>query len=135
MMVDVKPAGDSWYKRAIIDQVHVRTFFDSNRDGAGDFQGLDQKMDYLQELGINAVWLMPLSTDVSGCGSIEFLYPANHRILAYLRQLRAETILAVNNLSNAAQAVELDLRRCKGNILIEMFGKNIFPRVGKHRIC
>jgi maltose alpha-D-glucosyltransferase/alpha-amylase len=71
------------------------------------------------------------STDVFGCGSIEFLYPANHRILAYVRQLGAETILVVNNLSNAAQAVELDLRRYKGNILIEMFGKNIFPRVGE----
>jgi len=70
------------------------------------------------------------STDVFGCGSIEFLYPANHRILAYVRQLGTETILVVNNLSSAAQAVELDLRRYKGNILIEMFGKNIFPRVG-----
>ena len=66
-----------------------------------------------------------------GRGSIEFLYPANHRILAYLRQLGNETILVVNNLSNAAQAVELDLRRYKGNILIEMFGNNLFPRVGE----
>jgi len=59
MTVDVKPADHSWYKRAIIYQVHVRTFLDSNGDGIGDFQGLDQKMDYLQELGVNAVWLMP----------------------------------------------------------------------------
>jgi maltose alpha-D-glucosyltransferase/alpha-amylase len=66
-----------------------------------------------------------------GSGSIEFLYPANHRILAYVRRLGDETILVVNNLSNAAQAVELDLRNYKGNILIEMFGKNIFPRVGE----
>ncbi|HLW89446.1 MAG TPA: maltose alpha-D-glucosyltransferase [Terriglobales bacterium] len=70
------------------------------------------------------------TTNVFGIGSIEFLYPANHRILAYVRQLDNETILVVNNLSNAAQAVELDLRRHKGNILIEMFGKNMFPRVG-----
>jgi maltose alpha-D-glucosyltransferase/alpha-amylase len=70
------------------------------------------------------------TTSVFGAGSIEFLYPANHRILAYVRHLENETILVVNNLSNAAQAVELDLRRYKGNILIEMFGKNIFPRVG-----
>jgi len=70
------------------------------------------------------------TTSVFGAGSIEFLYPANHRILAYVRQLENETILVVNNLSNAAQAVELDLRRHKGNILIEMFGRNIFPRVG-----
>ena len=48
-----------WYKDAIIYQVHVRTFHDSNGDGIGDFQGLEQKLDYLQELGINAIWLMP----------------------------------------------------------------------------
>ena len=70
------------------------------------------------------------STPVFGAGSIEFLFPANHRVLAYVRQLGKETILVVNNLSSAAQAVELDLRRHKGNILIEMFGRNIFPRVG-----
>ena len=70
------------------------------------------------------------SNPVFGAGSIEFLYPANHRILAYVRQLGKETILVVNNLSSAAQAVELDLRRYKGNILIEMFGRNIFPRIG-----
>ncbi len=49
------------------------------------------------------------STPVFGRGSIEFLYPANHRILAYVRQLEKESILVVNNLSNSAQAVELDL--------------------------
>src|SRR5260370_34212571 len=62
------------------------------------------------------------STAVFGRGAIEFLYPANHRILAYLRRLGKEVALVVNNLSNTAQAVELDLRRHTGNILIEMFG-------------
>ncbi len=71
------------------------------------------------------------STAVFGRGSIEFLHPANHRILAYVRRLGNESVLVVNNLSGAAQAVELDLRRYKGNIPIEMFGKNIFPRVGE----
>jgi maltose alpha-D-glucosyltransferase / alpha-amylase len=70
------------------------------------------------------------STQVFGSGSIEFLYPANHRVLGYIRQLARETVLVVNNLSSSAQAVELDLRRYKGNILIEMFGRNIFPRIG-----
>ncbi len=70
------------------------------------------------------------STGAFGRGSIEFLYPANHRILAYLRRFGKEAVLIVNNLSSTAQAVELDLRRYKGNILIEMFGNNIFPRVG-----
>jgi maltose alpha-D-glucosyltransferase/alpha-amylase len=70
------------------------------------------------------------STQVFGRGSIEFLHPANHRVLAYVRQLKSETVLVVNNLSSSAQAVELDLRRYKGNILVEMFGRNIFPRIG-----
>jgi maltose alpha-D-glucosyltransferase / alpha-amylase len=70
------------------------------------------------------------SSPVFGRGAIEFLYPANHRVLAYVRRWGKETILAVNNLSSSAQAVELDLRAYKGNILIEMFGRNIFPRIG-----
>ena len=48
-----------WYKDAIIYQVHVRAFRDSNGDGIGDFRGLAEKLDYLQELGVNAIWLMP----------------------------------------------------------------------------
>jgi maltose alpha-D-glucosyltransferase/alpha-amylase len=71
------------------------------------------------------------SNAVFGRGSIEFLYPANHRVLAYVRKLGNDTILAVNNLSSSAQAVELDLKAYRGNILIEMFGRNIFPRVGE----
>ena len=71
------------------------------------------------------------STPIFGRGNIEFLYPDNHRVLAFVRQLGEETILAVNNLSASAQAVELDLRRFKGNILVEMFGRNIFPRIGE----
>jgi len=69
------------------------------------------------------------STPVFGRGSMEYLHPANHRVLAYLRQLNKETVLVVNNLSSSAQSVELDLQPYKGNILIEMFGRNIFPRV------
>jgi maltose alpha-D-glucosyltransferase/alpha-amylase len=71
------------------------------------------------------------STAVFGRGSIEFLYPANHRILAYVRRLDKEAVLVVNNLSSSAQAVELDLRGYKGSIPIEMFGRNMFPRVGE----
>ena len=70
------------------------------------------------------------STPVFGSGSMEFLYPANYRVLAYVRELQNETILVVNNLSSSAQAVELDLSKYKGRIPIEMFGKNLFPRIG-----
>ena len=48
-----------WYKDAVIYELHVRAFFDSNDDGIGDFPGLTQKLDYLQELGVTALWLLP----------------------------------------------------------------------------
>ncbi|MGA7189308.1 MAG: alpha-amylase family glycosyl hydrolase, partial [Candidatus Acidiferrales bacterium] len=48
-----------WYKDAVIYQVHVRTFSDSNGDGIGDFAGLTQRLDYLQQLGVTALWLLP----------------------------------------------------------------------------
>ncbi len=70
------------------------------------------------------------SNRVFGRGSLEILQPANHRVLAYVRELGNERVLAVNNLSSSAQAVELDLKRYKGYILVEMFGRNIFPRIG-----
>ena len=52
-------ANPLWYKDAIIYELHVRAFSDSNGDGIGDFAGLIQKLDYLQDLGITAIWLLP----------------------------------------------------------------------------
>ena len=63
-------------------------------------------------------------------GTMEFLRPSNHRVLAYIRELGNEKILVVNNLASSAQAVELDVQRYKGYIPIEMFGRNLFPRFG-----
>ncbi|HNV31106.1 MAG TPA: maltose alpha-D-glucosyltransferase, partial [Cyclobacteriaceae bacterium] len=48
-----------WFKDAIIYEVSVRAFYDSNGDGIGDFQGLIHKLDYLEDLGINTIWLLP----------------------------------------------------------------------------
>ena len=48
-----------WYKDAIIYQLHVKSFFDSNNDGVGDFPGLLSKLDYIAELGVDAIWLLP----------------------------------------------------------------------------
>jgi maltose alpha-D-glucosyltransferase/alpha-amylase len=48
-----------WYQNAVIYQVHVKSFFDSDGDGIGDFQGLTNKLDYLQDLGVTALWVMP----------------------------------------------------------------------------
>src|SRR5690606_21640664 len=48
-----------WYKDAVIYQLHVKSFFDSNNDGIGDFPGLIAKLDYIQALGVNTIWLLP----------------------------------------------------------------------------
>ncbi|MGY2052805.1 maltose alpha-D-glucosyltransferase [Methylobacterium sp. JK268] len=48
-----------WYRDAIIYQVHVKSFFDANNDGIGDFDGLTAKLDYIRDLGVTAIWLMP----------------------------------------------------------------------------
>ena len=56
-----KPSSDNplWYKDAIIYEARVRSFFDSNNDGVGDFRGLSAKLDYLQDLGVTAIWMLP----------------------------------------------------------------------------
>ena len=48
-----------WFKDAIIYELHVRAFMDGNNDGIGDFPGLMQKLDYLQDLGVTCLWLLP----------------------------------------------------------------------------
>ena len=49
-----------WYKNAVFYQVYVRAFFDSNADGHGDLRGVSLKLDYLQDLGVDCLWLMPI---------------------------------------------------------------------------
>ncbi|HEY8506446.1 MAG TPA: maltose alpha-D-glucosyltransferase, partial [Gemmataceae bacterium] len=58
---DVTPLEDDplWYKDAIIYELHVKSFYDSTGSGNGDFRGLTEKLDYLQDLGITAIWLLP----------------------------------------------------------------------------
>jgi len=55
-IVDADPL---WYKDAIIYQLHIKSFFDANNDGIGDFTGLIARLDYIAELGVNTIWLLP----------------------------------------------------------------------------
>lgn len=48
-----------WYRDAVIYQLNVKAFFDTNDDGVGDFKGVTAKLDYVKELGVNTIWLMP----------------------------------------------------------------------------
>src|SRR3954447_1889387 len=68
--VDAKPSrgqcptmmsgAQDWYKDAIFYEVPVRSFYDSNGDGIGDFPGLTEKLDYVQQLGADCIWLLPM---------------------------------------------------------------------------
>jgi maltose alpha-D-glucosyltransferase/alpha-amylase len=57
--VGLKSDDPLWYKDAVVYQVNVKSFFDSNDDGIGDFKGLTSKLDYIKSLGVNTIWLMP----------------------------------------------------------------------------
>ncbi|OYV66272.1 MAG: hypothetical protein B7X09_04060, partial [Acidiphilium sp. 21-66-27] len=56
---EAQASDPQWFKDAIIYQVHVKSFFDRNGDGVGDFAGLMEKLDYIVDLGVTAIWLLP----------------------------------------------------------------------------
>jgi maltose alpha-D-glucosyltransferase/alpha-amylase len=117
--IDAKelPAGDTgdelWYKDAIIYQLHVKAFADSNNDGIGDFAGLTEKLGYLQDLGVTALWLLPFypspgrddGYDIADYGDInrDFGTMKDFRrfiVEAKRRGLRVITELVVNHTSD-----------------------------------
>jgi maltose alpha-D-glucosyltransferase/alpha-amylase len=102
-----------WYKNAVIYELHVKAFFDANNDGVGDFAGLVRKLDYLQELGVTAVWLLPFypsplrddGYDIADYTSINPTYGTmrDFRELvatAHSRDIRVITELVVNHTSD-----------------------------------
>ena len=102
-----------WYKDAIIYEVHVRAFFDSNSDGIGDFQGLTERLDYLQDLGVTALWLLPFypsplkddGYDIADYTNVHPSYGTLSDFKAFLRAahqrgLRVITELVINHTSD-----------------------------------
>ncbi len=102
-----------WYKDAIIYQLHVRAYCDSDGDGIGDFAGLTSKLDYLKELGVNTLWLLPFypsplrddGYDISDYRSIHPNYGtlADFRTFlheAHKRDLKVITELVINHTSD-----------------------------------
>ncbi|MBT3336539.1 MAG: DUF3459 domain-containing protein [Anaerolineae bacterium] len=68
-----------WWDDAIFYEIFVRSFYDSNADGIGDFNGIIAKLDYLEDLGINAIWLMPINPSPSYHGyDVINYYAVNH---------------------------------------------------------
>src|SRR5215210_5204026 len=106
------PVDPGWYQNAVIYQMHVRSFSDSNGDGVGDFNGLISKLDYLQDLGVTAVWLLPfypspLKDDGYDIAEYQNVHPSYGTIddamlfieEAHRRQLRVITELVINHTS------------------------------------
>src|SRR5438046_6507114 len=102
-----------WYKDAIIYQLHVKAFFDANDDGSGDFPGLCRKLDYLQDLGVTALWLLPfypspLRDDGYDIADYKNVNPSYGRMAdfknfvreAHRRNLRVITELIINHTSD-----------------------------------
>src|SRR5438876_4762914 len=56
----IKSKPEAWWRDAVFYEIFVRSFYDSNGDGIGDFNGLTSKLDYVNDLGANAIWLMPI---------------------------------------------------------------------------
>ncbi len=110
---DNLPADPLWYKDAIVYEVHVRAFRDANGDGVGDFNGLIEKLDYLQDLGVTAIWLLPFYpsplrddgydiADYTGINSSYGTMADFRRFLreAHRRGIRVITELVINHTSD-----------------------------------
>jgi maltose alpha-D-glucosyltransferase/alpha-amylase len=102
-----------WYKDAVIYQVHVRAFFDSTNDGIGDFVGLTEKLEYIESLGVNTLWLLPfypspLRDDGYDIADYENIHPSYGTLAdfdrfiaeAHRRQIRVITELVINHTSD-----------------------------------
>jgi maltose alpha-D-glucosyltransferase / alpha-amylase len=109
------PGGDPlWFKDAVIYEVHVRAFFDANDDGCGDFAGLSRKLEYIQDLGVNTIWLLPFypspgrddGYDIADYHNIHPQYGTRAEFRAFVREahrrnLRVITELVLNHTSDA----------------------------------
>ena len=115
MKKPLPPTGDDpqWYKDAIIYQLHIKSFFDSNDDGIGDFPGLISKLDYIAGLGATAIWLLPFypspgrddGYDISDYRNVHPNYGTMADVRAFIhaaheRKIRVITELVINHTSD-----------------------------------
>jgi maltose alpha-D-glucosyltransferase/alpha-amylase len=117
-----------WYKDAIVYQLHIKAFFDSNDDGIGDFQGLTDKLDYVKDLGVNTIWLLPFypsplrddGYDVADYTDVNPRYGTRADFREFVRQahrrnLRVITELIVNHTSDQHPWFQAARRAPKGS--------------------
>ena len=107
------PSDPFWYKDAIFYELHVKAFFDSNNDGVGDFPGLIEKLDYLHDLGITCVWLLPFypsplrddGYDIADYHGVHPSYGTRKHVRQFVREahergIRVMTELVINHTSD-----------------------------------
>jgi len=117
-----------WYKDAIIYQTHVKAFFDTNADGVGDIAGLTRKLDYLQDLGVDVIWLLPFypsplrddGYDIADYVSVHPSYGTLADFKQFLREahnrgLRVITELVINHTSDLHPWFQKSRRAKKGS--------------------
>jgi maltose alpha-D-glucosyltransferase/alpha-amylase len=117
-----------WYKDAVIYQLHIKAFFDSNDDGIGDFRGLTAKLDYIRDLGVNAIWLLPFypsplkddGYDVADYHNVHPMYGTRSDFRLFLREahragLKVITELIVNHTSDQHPWFQAARRAPKGS--------------------
>jgi len=116
-----------WFKDAIIYQLHVRAFQDSNNDGIGDFRGLTSRLDYIQDLGVTAIWLLPLfpsplkddGYDIADYRNVNPQYGTLEDFQellkeAHRRELRVVTELVMNHTSDQHEWFQRSRRAAPG---------------------
>ena len=119
-----------WYKDAIIYQLHVKAFFDSDNDGFGDFKGLTRRLDYIKDLGVTAVWLMPFypspqrddGYDISEYKNVHPDHGTKRDARAFVRKahsmgLKVITELVINHTSDQHPWFQRARRAPKGSAL------------------
>ena len=123
-----------WYKKAIIYQLHARSFCDGNADGIGDFIGAAQKLDYIADLGVTAIWVMPFypsplrddGYDIADYYTINPIYGTLDDFRAFLdgahaRGLRVVTELVINHTSDQHPWFQRARRSPKGSVLRDYY--------------
>jgi len=117
-----------WYKDAVIYQVHVKAFFDSNNDGIGDFRGLCSRLDYIRDLGVSAIWLLPFypspmkddGYDVADYHNVHPQYGTREDFRTFVREaqsrgLKVITELVINHTSDQHPWFQAARRAPKGS--------------------
>ena len=123
-----------WYKDAVIYQIHVKSFFDSNNDGVGDFPGLLARLDYIASLGVNTIWLLPFypsprlddGYDISDYRGVHPDYGTMHDVkrfiaAAHAHGIRVITELVVNHTSDQHPWFQRARRSKRGSVYRDFY--------------